>query len=80
MNQRQQSLRYAATRAFMESLDQLQETLQPADQSVPPTPPENSSHRNADAPLADQFDLNSLEQAVADIEQFMQKRQQDGEE
>ena len=79
MSQRQQNLRYAATRAFMESLDQLQETLQPADQSAPSTASENGSDRNADAPLADPFDLSSLEQAVADIEQFMQKRQQDGD-
>ena len=79
MSQRQQNLRYAATRAFMESLDQLQETLQPADRPIPPTAPENDNHSPADASLADPFDLSSLEQAVADIEQFMQKRRQDGE-
>lgn len=79
MNQRQQNLRYAAARAFIESLDQLQETLQPVDPPVPPPVPETDNHRHADTSLADQFDLNSFEQAVADIEEFIQKRQQDGE-
>ena len=78
MNQRQQNLRYAATKAFMESLDQLQETLQPVDQPVPLEAPEKDSDRNADASINDQFDLSSLEQAVADIEQFMQRRSEMG--
>ncbi|MBW4580208.1 MAG: hypothetical protein KME42_11620 [Tildeniella nuda ZEHNDER 1965/U140] len=79
MNQRQQNLRYAAARAFIESLDQLQETLQPADQTLPPPLPEPNQQRNINASLTEQFDLNSFEQAVADIEEFIQKRQQDGE-
>ncbi|MBW4692497.1 MAG: hypothetical protein KME27_12110 [Lyngbya sp. HA4199-MV5] len=79
MNQRQQNLRYAAARAFIESLDQLQETLQPSEaQPVAPTAPEKGSHRAETSP-ADPFDLNSFEQAVADIEEFIQKRQQGGE-
>ena len=80
MNQRQQNVRYAAARAFIESLDQLQETLQPVDiQPALPAVPENDNQNRADASLADPFDLNSFEQAVADIEQFIQKRQQEGE-
>ncbi|PSB25994.1 hypothetical protein [Stenomitos frigidus] len=80
MNQRQQNLRYAAARAFIESLDQLQETLQPADEVVSPMAPEHNNPSSTNASVEDQFDLNSLEQAVADIEQFIQKRQEDGEE
>ncbi len=77
MNQRQQNLRHAAAKAFVESLDQLQETLQPSEaQPVLPTAPENDKLNCVDAP-SDQSDWSSFEQAVADIETFMQKRQQD---
>lgn len=77
MNQRQQNLRYAAARAFIESLDQLQETLQPSEaQPVVPTAAGKDPHRRADTSPADPFDLSSFEQAVADIEAFIQTRQQ----
>ena len=80
MNQRQQNLRYAAARAFIESLDQLQETLQPSEaQPVAPTAPEKANYRKPEVAPSDLFDLSSFEQAVADIEEFIQKRQQ-GEE
>ncbi len=79
MDHHQHNPRYAAARAFMESLDQLQDTLQPADsQSVPPPVlPTDSQPSQADVSASDQFDLSSFEQAVADIEQFMQTRQED---
>lgn len=73
MDQCQQDLRRAAARAFVESLEQLHETFQKPDEHpakaenhplAPPPPPVSSSC----------FDLNSFEQAVADIEQFMNQK------
>lgn len=81
MNQRQQNLRYAAARAFIESLDQLQETLQPSEaQPVTSTAPEQPTYTPVETPPSDPFDLSSFEQAVADIEAFIQTRQQGGED
>jgi hypothetical protein len=78
MNQRQQDPRYVANRAFAESLNQLQKTLQAADtQAVPPIEPDKSSPNSANAAP---FDLSSFEQAVADIEAFMETRQQQEED
>lgn len=62
MNQHQRELRRAAAQAFMRSLDKLQETL---------GAPINESPEKPD-PNADAF-----EQAVADIEQFIQTQQHD---
>lgn len=79
MDQHQRDLRSAATRAFMESLSQLQETLQTAeDQPVTPAPPVEpapASRLEADPG----FDLDNLEQAIADIEEFIQARRQSPE-
>lgn len=76
MNQRQHNPRYAADRAFIESLNQLQKTLQPTEPpAVQPMPPANGSNDGAPDP----FDLSNFEQAVADIEAFIQTRQQEGE-
>jgi hypothetical protein len=74
MNQHPQELRLAAARAFIESLDQLQETLQ---DSI------TSSARPFDQPISAEnppleFNLATFEQAIADIEAFME-RQQDAE-
>ena len=71
MNQRQQEMRHAAARAFIESLDQLHETLQsPANDSPPPElNGQLASNSN------NSFDLNSFEQAVADIEEFIENQQ-----
>ncbi|MGI0485361.1 hypothetical protein ACN4EK_07990 [Pantanalinema rosaneae CENA516] len=76
MNQQQRNLRHAAAEAFIESLDQLQQTLQSADQ--PPAPPIRSTPvKRPEPPVSSpaQFDLGSFEQAVADIEQFIQANQ-----
>ena len=77
MDQRQRELRHAAAQAFMESLDQLQGTLQATD----PRPlkselgsgssPANSPTRFREAPSA-RLDPVAFEQAAADIEQFIQ--------
>lgn len=71
MDQHQRELRHAAARAFMESLDQLQDTLQtPHNQSAQPT----TRQRESKASPSLQFDLNTFEQAVADIEEFIESR------
>jgi hypothetical protein len=77
MNQPQRELRRAAAQAFMESLEQLQTTLQSSEN--PPRklvvqPPSGFSKPEA-APTA--FDLHSFEQAVADIEQFIERNKAD---
>jgi small-conductance mechanosensitive channel len=84
MNQSQQELRRAASQAFIESLEQLSQRLESPDGELsedisessiapplnhPPQPP---------VPEEDaQFDLKALEEAVEDIEQFMQSQRSD---
>lgn len=76
MNQQQRNLRHAAAEAFIESLDQLQQTLQSADaQSVSPTRVTPAKWTEPANSASVQFDLGSFEQAVADIEQFIQASQ-----
>lgn len=75
MDQRQQELRHAATKAFIESLDQLHETLQPAD--LDSTHPQKSIASKPEACSPNEFDLSSFEQAAADIEQFMERMKGD---
>jgi len=65
MNLHQQE-RSAAARAFDEAIDQLHAALQAAD-GVPGLDSPQSA-----APVS--FDLNSFEQAAADIEQFIQAK------
>ncbi len=77
MNQRQQNLRHAAAQAFIESLDQLQETLQTPEHS--PVQPQKDGHLPAKAHPEAEFDLESFEQAVADIEEFIEKQHQSPE-
>jgi hypothetical protein len=77
MESNQRELRRAASRAFIESLDKLHEAL--AIEATPP--PQKRSNGHASEPIRPQpkvgsFDLDTLEQAVEDIEQFMQSRQQ----
>jgi hypothetical protein len=77
MESNQRELRRAATRAFIESLDKLQETL--AIEETPP--PQKLSNGHVSEPIRPQpeaanFDLNTLEQAVEDIEQFIQSTHQ----
>jgi hypothetical protein len=66
----QQDLRQAAAKAFAESLEQLQETLEADDRAPAPT----ESDSAVEARSAVKFDLLSLEQAAADIEQFIQQQ------
>jgi hypothetical protein len=71
MNQHQQGLRLAAARAFIESLDQLQETLQ--DSPTPPAPHLDQPLSAENSPV--EFNLATFEQAIADIEAFMERQQ-----
>jgi len=100
MDQQQRDLRRAAAQAFMQSLEQLQETLQPDDDpsaddpsaddqmtqsTVPPVvqPAAQPTGMDPDEPMetsALDFDLSSLEQAVADIEEFIQAKRQQREQ
>ncbi|MBW4539337.1 MAG: hypothetical protein KME43_09335 [Myxacorys chilensis ATA2-1-KO14] len=61
----QQELRRAAAKAFMESLDKLQETLSESEAKTKAQPT---------AAPAMPVQLEEFEQAVADIEQFMQSK------
>jgi hypothetical protein len=75
METNQRALRHAAAQAFIESLDKLQEALAPEPSSIaPPLRPVGKA-----APLQQEsatFDLASLEQAVEDIEQFIQAKEE----
>jgi len=73
MDQQQQELRHAAAQAFMESLEQLQVTLQQSD-GHPPRQPSAPPK-----PQAAPIDLNMFEQAIADIDEFMQHHDQPAE-
>lgn len=69
MNSHQQELRYAASQAFIESLDQLSDRL-----SQPEPASAEAPHREVDKARSPQFTVQDLEDAVADIEQFTQER------
>jgi hypothetical protein len=73
MDQHQQELRRAATEAFFESLDKLQETLGVDGQPISVSPPKAAPTQKESG---SEISLASLEQAVADIEQFMQTREE----
>ena len=69
MNSQQRELRYAASQAFIESLDQLSDRLSQPDPASAEVP-----HREVDNAQLPQFTVQDLEDAVADIEQFTQER------
>lgn len=75
MDQHQRELRRASAKAFLESLDQLNETLHapaPTPKPIParPTPAPSSPKKTKPR----QFTLAELEDALADIEQFMENK------
>jgi hypothetical protein len=79
MDQQQQDLRRAATEAFMESLQQLQTTLQIAeDESMAESKAPTVEQAMPSQPegLPQDLDLSSFEQAAADIEQFIAAKQE----
>jgi hypothetical protein len=77
MESNQHAMRRAAAEAFIESLDKLQETLI-AEERQGAQPVVNSPVNNAarPQPKSPAFDLASLEQAVEDIEQFIQAKEE----
>jgi hypothetical protein len=79
MDQHQQDLRRAAAQAFMESLDQLQETLCPAEAETAECSEDDipTVIEFMELPLSDEDDALDFEQAVADIDRFMQSQQGD---
>ena len=73
-----QDLRRASARAFFESLDQMNELAraQEASQAAQTnSQPANSPAAKRKKPKA-QFSFAELEEAIADIEQFMQSREE----
>ncbi len=80
MGQQQQEVRRAAAEAFIESLEQLQQTFAPEDKTAIPTidqyepdQPEDLADQSSNHTLSD-FDLSSFEEAIADLEQFIEQR------
>ncbi len=77
MESNQHDMRRAAAEAFIESLDQLQETLiaegSPVAHAVGNAPVSKIARPQPQSPA---FDLASLEQAVEDIEQFIQAKEE----
>lgn len=74
MGQPQQEARWAAAEAFKQSLEQLQQSLESTQESPKSQPPSLHSPK----PTTDRsakFDLNIWEDAIADIERFIQQRQ-----
>ncbi len=77
MDLQQQDARRAAARAFIESLDKLQETLcSDAGQAATPAPEAIEAVVGSPSQTPVEINLDTLEQAVADIEQFMQAKEQ----
>ncbi|MBM0743494.1 hypothetical protein JOY44_18065 [Phormidium sp. CLA17] len=78
MGQQQHEGRRAAMQAFMESLAQLEQTFEPAE-LVENLPPQNSPSSLCASEQATQeaaqFSLSSFEDAIADLEQFIQNSQ-----
>lgn len=79
MNQ-QQEARRAAAQAFMESLEQLQQTLESEDkpsQTAPTSGKKVAKSTNPPTPTevkSEVFDLNVWAEAIADIDQFIEEK------
>lgn len=76
MDEHQHELRLAAEKAFRDSLEKLQETLISVDEQKAKshTQAELGSPSKDKKPERAAFDLSDLEEAAADIEEFMQSR------
>ncbi|BAU43494.1 hypothetical protein [Leptolyngbya sp. O-77] len=74
MISQQRELRYAASQAFIESLDQLSDRLSQPDPALAAEPARRDTSRDTTRARSPQFTVQDLEDAVADIEQFTQER------
>ena len=74
MDAYQQDLRRAADKAFMESLNLLEEMLLDDHPSSGVDSPLEDSCTSPPTPEESHLDLEALEEAVADIEAFMEQR------
>ncbi|HLO52543.1 MAG TPA: hypothetical protein VK211_29355 [Kamptonema sp.] len=74
MDSDQQNLRRASARAFFESLDQMNDAAraQEASQTAKSNPTPTAKQRKPKP----QFSFAELEEAIADIDQFMQSKEQ----
>jgi len=71
MNQQQESRR-AAAQAFIQSLEQLQQTLESVeDQDSSPNQPKSAS---SSTQVSSQFNLDAWAEAIADIDQYIENR------
>ncbi len=75
MGQPQYEIRRAAAEAFKQSLDQLQQTLESTQEPSKPHPPRREPAPQPTTDRSAKFDLSAWEEAIADIEQFIQQRQ-----
>jgi hypothetical protein len=82
MDRDQQDLRQASARAFFESLDQMNELAraQEKSQKAKPNPQSTGSTPAKQKKPKAAFSFAELEDAIADIEQFMQSREQQSPE
>ncbi len=69
--------RRAAAQAFMESLAQLEQTFEPIKsvEELPPETLETPAASQQSPQKSAQFSLDSFEDAIADLEQFIQSNQ-----
>lgn len=69
--------RHAAAQAFIESLAQLEQTFEPAEsvEELSPQTPEMPNASDQSTQESAQFSLSSFEDAIADLEQFIQSNQ-----
>jgi hypothetical protein len=76
MDQQQQELRRAAAKAFMDSLNKLQATLSDADELS------ETVTETVEIPVPEEKSevMDQWEEAVADIERFMQEQNEDAAE
>jgi phage shock protein A len=76
MGQQQRELRRAAAEAFIESLDHLQQSLESSEEQPSASQDMDESGSEASPTASATFDLALLEEAIADIEQFIDQKRQ----
>ncbi len=77
MGQYQKEVRRAAAKAFIHSLDQLEQTLVSSDSAMSEVAAQNANGDPKVNPAAPTTPERDWEEAVADIEQYMQHHEDD---